>query len=144
MATQTATITTKPAQEPVRYPSLSDRVQSTFIDVLIIVFMMVLISGWLEGKDEEAPDWLRIALFFGLWAFYEPVATSLGGTVGNLVKGIRVRRMSDPSRRIAFPAAFIRYVLKTALGWISFLTMHSNTERRAIHDFAAGSVMICK
>jgi uncharacterized RDD family membrane protein YckC len=40
--------------------------------------------------------------------------------------------------------AFFRYVLKISLGWISFLTMHSNSQRRAIHDFAAGSVMIKK
>jgi hypothetical protein len=33
-------------------------------------------------------------------------------------------------------------VLKTLLGWISFLTITRNTERRAIHDLVSGSVMV--
>ena len=46
------------------------------------------------------------------------------------------------TKKINILQALIRYILKVGLGWISFLTIHSNKERRAIHDFAAGSVMI--
>lgn len=125
------------------YPLLSDRIQSSFIDLMFIVVMMFVFASWLE-KFENAPGWIRIALFFGLWAIYEPVCTSMGATLGNYLKGIRVRQQKSPSKRINIFQAFLRYLFKTSLGWISFLTIHTNKERRAIHDLVAGSVMIRK
>jgi uncharacterized RDD family membrane protein YckC len=125
------------------YPTLSDRVQSTFIDSMFIIVMMFVFASLLE-KLGTAPDWIRIVLFFSLWAVYEPLCTTLGFTLGNYAKGIRVRSFYNPDIKINFLQAFGRYVIKITLGMVSFLTIHSNKERRAIHDFAAGSVMIKK
>lgn len=125
----------------VEYPTLSDRVQSTFIDSLFILSMMFVLSTVLERYDNP-PNWIRIALFFGIWFVYEPVCTSLGFTIGNYLKNIRVKRMANTNKKINIIQAIFRYVLKFSLGWISFLTMHFNPQRRAIHDLAAGSVMI--
>jgi uncharacterized RDD family membrane protein YckC len=123
------------------YPSLSDRVQSNFIDVILIMVLIFVAAAALD-KYDNAPDWIRIVLFFGLWAVYEPLCTTLGCTLGNYMKGIRVRRYTNESKRINFFAAFVRYCIKILLGWISFISIHFNPERRAIHDFAAGSVMV--
>jgi len=123
------------------YPALSERIQSTFIDTLFIVFLMFAASGVLDRYD-NTPDWIRITLFISLWVLYEPLCTVMGGTIGNRVKGIRVRQHSNEQRKINLAQAFVRYVLKLLLGWISFLTMHNNTQRRAIHDIASGSVMV--
>ena len=123
------------------YPSLSDRIQSAFIDAVLIVVLMFMATALLD-KYENAPDWIRIVLFFGLWAVYEPLCTTLGCTLGNYMKGIRVRRYDNESKRINFFAAFVRYCVKVLLGWISFITIHFNPERRAIHDYVAGSVMV--
>ena len=125
----------------VEYPTLSDRVQSTFIDSLFIISMMFVLSAVLE-RYENPPNWIRIALFFGIWFVYEPVCTSLGFTIGNYLKNIRVKRMANTNKKINIIQAIFRYVLKFSLGWISFLTMHFNPQKRAIHDLAAGSVMI--
>jgi len=133
--------TSQPAATTVEYPSLSDRIQSSFIDAIFIVIMMLLFARFLP---DDAPGWVRALLFFGLWAVYEPLCTSLGGTIGNLVKGIRVRDFSDPSKRINIFFAFFRYVIKVGLSWISFITINFNPEKRAIHDFVGGSVMIKK
>ena len=127
----------------VEYPTLSDRVQSTFIDTVFIIILMFAFASVLERYD-AAPDWIRIALFFGIWGIYEPLCTSLGFTIGNYAKGIRVKDSDNPTKKIKVLRAFLRYVIKVSLGWISFLTMHMNPERRAIHDFAAGSVMVKK
>jgi len=135
---ETAVIEPKPTAE---YPLLTDRVQSTFIDSVFIVILMFVFASFLD-KMENPPDWIRVALFFGLFAVYEPVCTAFGCTLGNYIKKIRVRRMGHPDQKINLLQAFVRYIIKVLLGWISFLTMHSNTERRAIHDFAADSVMI--
>ena len=125
------------------YPTLSDRVQSTFIDSVFIVILMFSFGSVLD-KYEGAPDWIRIALFISIFAVYEPLCTSLGFTIGNYLKGIRVRSATDNSKRINMIQALLRYGLKLALGWLSFVTIHSNTQRRAIHDLAVGSVMVKK
>lgn len=127
--------------EQADYPPLSDRVQSTFIDTILIVILMFVFAS-IINKYEDVPSWVRIILFVGLWGIYEPLCTTLGATLGNYLKKIRVRKVGAYSDRISFFQSFIRYLLKITLGWISFLTIHSNKERRAIHDFAAGSVMI--
>lgn len=127
----------------VEFPTLSDRVQSTFIDMLFIITMMFIFSSILE-RYEDVPDWVRLVLFLGLWGIYEPLCTTLGATIGNSVKNIRVKRISNITKRINFLQAFFRYLLKVSLGWISFITIHFNPEKRAIHDLAAGSVMIKK
>jgi RDD family len=123
------------------YPFLSERVQSTFIDTILIIILGFLFAPMLD-RFKGVPDWVRLALFVGLWAIYEPVCTSIGCTLGNYLKNIRVRQNGDSSKRINILRALLRYVIKIGLGWISFLTMHTNRERRAIHDFVAGSVMI--
>jgi uncharacterized RDD family membrane protein YckC len=124
-----------------QYPALIDRVQSIFIDFLFI-FLMMFFFSWLLDKFTDVPDWTRIVLFFGLWAIYEPLCVVLGCTIGQYIKGLRVKAHSDPNRRINIFASYVRYILKTVLGWISFLTINTNEERRAIHDLVSGSVMI--
>ena len=124
-----------------QYPELTDRIQSTFIDTLVLVILMFAWAIILE-KIQDPPDWLRMTMFFVIWGVYEPVCTSLGFTLGNYIKGIRVRRISNTSKKINIFQAFIRYVFKVLLGWISFLTIGSNPQSRAIHDMVAGSVMI--
>ncbi|SRR5258706_13596284 len=129
--------------EQPEYPLLGDRVQSTFIDTILMVTLMFVFASILD-KYENVPDWVRIVLFVGLWAVYEPLCTTFGATPGNYIKKIRVRQFGASSKRINIFQALIRYILKILLGWVSFLTIHSNKERRAIHDFVAGSVMIKK
>jgi len=123
------------------YPLLTERVQSTFIDTIFIITLMFAFSAILD-KVDNPPDWLRVAMFFSIWLMYEPVSTTLGCTLGNYVKGIRVRCFSDTARRINIFQALLRYVCKVLLGWISFLTINSTPGRRTIHDLVSGSVMI--
>lgn len=125
----------------VTYPLLLDRIQSIFIDLVFIIILTFFASSLLD-KVQDPPDWIRIALFVGLWALYEPLAVTFGCTLGQYIKKLRVRSHADPTRRINVLQAFVRYILKTFLGWISFLTISSNPERRAIHDFVSGSVMV--
>jgi len=126
-----------------KYPQLTDRIQSVFIDVLFIVVLM-LIGSKIIDKYEEVPDWVRIMMFAGIWIVYEPLAVSLGCTFGQYIKGLRVRSITDTNKKINIIQSLFRYIIKTALGWISFLIISSNPQRRAIHDFAGWSVMIKK
>jgi uncharacterized RDD family membrane protein YckC len=96
----------------------------------------------LLDKMTNPPDWLRVAMFLTVWLVYEPLFTILGGTIGNRMNGIRVRKSNDLHATVNIFQSLLRYVLKLTLGWLSFLTIHTSPERRAIHDLAAGSVMI--
>lgn len=124
-----------------KYPQLIDRIQSTFIDTILIVILMFACSGILD-QFEHVPDWIRILMFIGLFIAYEPLCMTLGATLGNYLKGIRVRNNLDTTKRISLLQAIIRYPVKVLLGWISFLTINSNQKRRAIHDLVSGTVMI--
>lgn len=127
--------------DEIAYPHLSTRVQSAFIDLLFIVLLMAIFGALLELFG-EVPNAVRIGLFVFIWVLYEPLFIAFGCTVGNYIKGIRVRRVDNTRRRIPLHLALIRYIVKFFLGWISFITIHGNKERRAIHDLAAGSVMV--
>jgi uncharacterized RDD family membrane protein YckC len=123
------------------YPELKDRIQSTFIDTFFLLGLMFLFASLLD-KFEYVPDWVRILIFVGLFVAYEPICMSVGFTLGNYLKGIRVRNDTDTTKGINFFQALVRYLIKLLLGWISFLTIHSNPRRRAIHDVVSGTVMI--
>jgi uncharacterized RDD family membrane protein YckC len=124
-----------------QFPALSQRILSLVIDQVLILAMMLVCAGLID-KLEQPPDWIRIALFFGIGGLYEPLCTTFGCTLGNYVVGIRVRKTSDKMKRINLLQAYVRWIVKALLGWLSFLTINMNKERRAIHDLAAATVMI--
>ncbi|MFT3701535.1 MAG: RDD family protein [Agriterribacter sp.] len=124
-----------------KYPELKERIQSSFIDFVLIIMLMFASVGILD-KFDNVPDWIRIGLFIALFVAYEPLCMTIGCTLGNYLKGIRVRKDLDSTKRINIFQALVRYPVKIFLGWISFLTINSNPKRRAIHDLVSGSVMI--
>lgn len=124
-----------------KYPLLTERIQSTLIDTVLIIVLMFVFANLLDNMNNP-PDWIRIVMFVSIWLIYEPLCTSLGFTLGNYIKGIRVRNESKPEKNINIFQALLRYIIKVLLGWLSFLTIGSDSKRRAIHDLAAGSVMI--
>lgn len=122
-----------------QYPSLLDRIQSAFIDTILI---LILIMTFFSISDKyDLPNVVKM-IFVGLLLAYEPIAMTIGCTLGNYIKRIRVKSYSDTTKRINILQAIIRYAIKMLLGWISFFTIHRSTKRRAIHDMISGSVMI--
>ncbi|SKB54987.1 Uncharacterized membrane protein YckC, RDD family [Sphingobacterium nematocida] len=124
------------------FPSLMDRMQSSLIDTGII--LLTLYTCGLFYDSIEAPDWLRAASLIFVFFLYEPVMQTMGGTVGNRIKRINVRKNEDFTKPINFFQALIRFVAKVFLGWISLLTIHGDIRKRAIHDMIAGTVMVNK
>lgn len=141
MKPTTRPIVAASADEVYLYPTLLTRVQSILVDTLII-FLLMFLAGKILDQFRETPDWVRAVLFFGLWTVYEPLAMSLGGTAGNFLVGIRVRQQKDYSKKINILQSYVRFIIKIALGWLSFIAIHFNPERRAIHDLVSGSVMV--
>ena len=127
--------------QSVIYPSLTERIKSTFIDFILILFLFSITGIFLDNFD-EVPDWLRATLLLSLFYVYEPVAQTFGCTLGNYIMGIRVRKQNDHARRINIAQAYVRLIFKTLLSWFSFFTINKNPRRRAIHDLISGTVMI--
>ncbi|MBP6477951.1 MAG: RDD family protein [Chitinophagaceae bacterium] len=130
-----------------KYPELKTRLQSTVIDFLLMFGLMCLaamIFDKINPSQDGEDGWIRGIIFISIWGVYEPVAITMGSTLGNFLMKIKVRDNLNTAKRINLLQSYIRFVLKFLLGWVSFLTIHGNKQRRAIHDFAAGSVMIEK
>ena len=123
------------------YPELKLRVQSAFIDAILVIVLMFAAAAVLD-KFENVPDSVRIILFIMIVLLYEPFFMTLGCTLGNYLSQVRVRKEANSSKRINFLQAIVRYPIKLILGWISFLTISSNPKRRAIHDMVSGTVVI--
>lgn len=126
----------------IKYAVLLSRVKAATIDSIIIVGFMFLISEILSAI-ETVPNYVRITLFVFIFILYDPIFTSIyGGTIGHSKAGITVRNENNPEKKISFPYALLRFLLKVTLGWISLLTVTGNEKRKAIHDFAANSIVI--
>lgn len=125
------------------YASLADRIKSIFIDTVFLIVLMFIFASLL-GSMDNPPDSLRIIMFIFLWIVYEPFCVAFGCTIGQAIIGIRVRRTNDHERRINLFASYVRYAVKIFFGWLSFLSISFSGQRQALHDMAAGSVMLKK
>ena len=129
------------------YAGLAKRIQSIFIDLFLMLAMM-LIAAWVLDKINpeqlDKDEWIRAFLFIGIWGVYEPVSMTLGCTLGNYLMKIRVRKFENAGKKINLVQAYIRLIVKFFLGWLSFITIGFNKEKRAIHDLAAGTIVIEK
>lgn len=124
------------------YPSLLTRVQSTFIDVCFLIFVLFLSVNLIEFLGTNSPYTTAILVFS--FFSYEPIMTANSSTVGQKIMCIQVKNNIMKDKNISLPKGYARFFTKVLLGWISYLTIHSNREKRAIHDIIAGSVMIKK
>jgi uncharacterized RDD family membrane protein YckC len=123
------------------FPPLWKRIGATLID---IYFIIMLAYAMVSILPESFVDRFRLAIF-GLAVLYDPICNStLGYTFGAFIFRFRVRNEADTTQKLSFPKALLRFIVKALLGWISFLTIHSDSMRRAIHDRVAGSVVIAK
>jgi uncharacterized RDD family membrane protein YckC len=122
-------------------PTIKTRYFSMLIDVIIIVLLSLGISSLLEIIG-QVPDYIKGFLFLVVILLYEPILVAFGTTVGQFFLNIRVRNFDDPGTKLAFHLAILRSIVKIFLGWLSFITVTFNLNRRAIHDFASGSIVI--
>ena len=126
----------------ITYGPLAKRIKAVIIDSLAITVLSLLATTLLNSV-ENTPDYLRLVAFLFVFLFYDPIFTStFGGTIGHMLMGLRVRKGVDESSKIVFPMAFIRFLVKALLGWISLITVSGNKKSKAIHDSIVNSVVI--
>lgn len=124
------------------YPDLIERIKAVFVDMLVLIFLMFIFST-IFSSFESVPNELRIGAFVFIFLLYDPMFTSFfGGTIGHMLIGIRVKQSENKEKNINFFAALLRFLCKSALGWISLLTVSSHKEKKAIHDSVVNSVVV--
>jgi uncharacterized RDD family membrane protein YckC len=128
--------------EETNYPPLLARIKAVFTDVFIILLMLMLCAYLFSAIGNVSANIKKFAFVF-IFILYDPLTTSLlGGTLGHLINGLRVRKESDLSKKVPLHLAFVRFFVNSLLGWISLLTVTGNEKRRAIHDMAVDSVVV--
>ena len=128
--------------DEMKYGTLINRVKAAIVDFLVIMGLVLLVSTILS-KFGNVPDFVRVIFFILIFILYDPIFTStIGATIGHLILGLRIRRSNDEDRKIIFPIAIVRFLIKAALGWISLLTITVLKKKKAIHDLVAGSVVL--
>ncbi|MBT30882.1 MAG: RDD family protein [Thalassobius sp.] len=124
------------------YPSLLNRIKATVADSFVMVLLIVLFT-YIFTLFGDIPDNVKMIVVLFIFVFYDPILISLlGGTIGHMIFGLRVRSVKNPQKKIIFPIALLRFILKGLLGWISLLTITGDEKKRAIHDMAANSVVV--
>ncbi len=124
------------------FPSLVSRIKALFIDIVI---MLIIFTGTTLFIDTfgDIPTFVKGSIAMFMFYLYDPILTSFtGSTLGHKIMKLKVRKYKDPEKRISLGQAFLRFITKGLLGWVSFLTVTGNQRKRAIHDIASGSIMM--
>jgi uncharacterized RDD family membrane protein YckC len=122
----------------VRYPNLLRRYVASLIDgALVIGAFLFYMRDPLHYAQSGHPIYWPLLLLL----LYEPLLTRYACTLGQLAMRIRVR--SEPGGQ-AVPVwrLYCRLSVKFLLGIVSFIFMPGHAKKRAIHDIAAGTIVV--
>jgi uncharacterized RDD family membrane protein YckC len=126
------------------YPGLLKRTKAALLDTVVLIIFMYSISE-LFNMFDNVSDAIRLSAFIFIFFLYDPLFVSLfGGTVGHKQQDLGVKKEQNELKNISFLSAILRFITKSTLGWLSFLTMSMSSKNKAIHDYVAGSVVVFK
>jgi uncharacterized RDD family membrane protein YckC len=117
----------------------------TAVVVDSIVFMLIMAGALIVAVSFKSDNVARILGFtvVATWLLYEPILVSMtGATIGHHLYNLRV--VDDRGGNISFGKAVVRVVIKTVLGWYSFITMAMTSRHQAIHDLLTHSTVQIK
>ena len=123
------------------YARFTRRVQGVYIDLIILVLIAtaaLMIAVAFKSDNVGRVLGFTVAI---TWLFYEPLLVSLtGSTLGHLYCNIRV--VDDRSGgNVSFVKAVVRVIIKTFLGWYSFVSMAATSRHQALHDLLTQSTV---
>lgn len=121
------------------YPNLLRRYTAAAIDVAVVIFIIYLGSRVGLAADSDANSTVKWPLL--LFIVYEPIGNRFGATIGQLLMRFRVRTFNG-QKRVPIWRGIIRVFAKYLLGIISFVRMPVQKQRRALHDFLSGTIVL--
>ena len=136
---------TLPQQSPdaPQYARFVRRFRGMVIDWIVI--LLVMFGALLVASTVQADNVARVlgAVVVLTLILYEPILVSAtGSTIGHYMANLRV--VDDRSHgNVSFLKAVARHVIKSVLGWYSFLIMAATRRNQALHDkFTSSTVQI--
>lgn len=119
--------------------SETGRIQSTFIDSIVAVTLVFMLCALANCINEESATLKITAVIIGF--SYEPLLVCYHRTIGQMIVRMKVTDLKNGSRPL-LPASYLRFVVKSLLGSLSFILIFSDVQRRAIHDHIAGTLVV--
>lgn len=118
------------------------RIKAAFIDGIFII-MIIYSASFFFAQFDTINETSRSLVFIAIFLLYEPLFISIfGSSLGHMFCDLRVQKDNATGKNISFPVAIVRFLLKTALGWVSLLTIGGDSKKRAIHDLFAKSIVV--
>ena len=137
-----ATVTPDAAPDAVLYGRFGARLRAMLVDLSILTgtFVLGIIAMDVAGSDTLSN--VLMPSLIAMFLLYDPFMVSrLGGTIGHRSANLRVVDARS-GLRVGFLRAFVRFVLKTALGAASFVFMAVTRRHQALHDLMSRSVVV--
>jgi uncharacterized RDD family membrane protein YckC len=126
--------------DPTKLPYLLQRYKAVFIDGFLI--MIMVITGLLFSEFMQIDTFWVFMVYVCVFLSYEPILTYHSATIGQRIIGVRIRNIRDTERRISLIQSYLRFFTKLLLGWLSFITISFNPDKRAIHDLVGSSIAV--
>jgi len=123
------------------YPGIFPRVKAALVDSIVIIAFMIITTD-IFSRFENVPDSAKMIAFLFIFILYDPLMVSIfGATIGHRMNRIKVQQ-DDKDKNINFGFAILRFLIKAFLGWISFFTVSTNKDKKAINDMIVNSVIV--
>ncbi|MBR1089833.1 RDD family protein [Bradyrhizobium manausense] len=123
-----------------RYARFSRRLRAMFLDWTLA--MALMFGALILASNVESDLLARVlgAAVVLILLLYEPVLVWRGGgTLGHAWTNLRV--VADDGGNLSFARSLGRFVLKSLLGWYSFLSMAATRRNQAVHDLLTRSTV---
>ena len=123
------------------YARFTRRAQGVYVDLIILI--LIATTALMVAVAFKSDNIGRVLGFTVAitWLFYEPLLVSLtGSTLGHRYCNIRV--VDDRhGGNVGFVKAVARVIIKTFLGWYSFVSMAATSRHQALHDLLTRSTV---
>jgi uncharacterized RDD family membrane protein YckC len=126
------------APMPRAYASFTARMRAVVADLVVwsVCLVLIMLIPDIPGSGRV----MELALL-ALCLLYEPILVwRYGGTIGHRFNRLRVVS-DDTGGNPSFPRAFLRFVIKSVLGVVSFMTMAVTARHQAMHDSLTSTTM---
>jgi uncharacterized RDD family membrane protein YckC len=107
-----------------------------YIVVVVVISVALLAASTAQSDNFSRAIGISVLI---AWLLYEPVLVSLAGsTLGHYFVNLRVVD-NRHGGNVSFLKAVVRFVIKTVLGWFSFIVMTATRRNQALHDLIHGA-----
>jgi len=127
----------------VQYPRLLRRVRAFLIDSVLFIIIIYTWMISLQALAEAHVVLTILALIAPIMVLEPGLVAFTGGTLGHHIMGLRIR---DASRdeNIGILRATARAIIRTFLGWLSFIFVLVTQRHQALHDFFTSTIVVLR